>query len=132
MRLERILETVLYFSSGEEEELARFYGDVLGLRAVGESGLTFRIGDGVRVLLLFDAGLASAQSWPPPHGAHGPAHTCFVARGGEYDDWKKRIADSGRSILEEIVWDNGVRSFYFRDPAGNVLEIADGDLWPET
>ena len=31
-----------------------------------------------------------------------------------------------------LEWDNGVRSFYFHDPAGNVLEIADGDLWPKS
>ena len=73
MRLERILETVLYYSSGQEEELARFYGEVLGLHAVGRSGLTFRVGEGL--LLLFDAGLSSApvatasarRSRPHPH-----------------------------------------------------------------
>ena len=31
----------------------------------------------------------------------------------------------------EVTWKNGVRSFYFRDPADNLLEIAEGDLWPE-
>ena len=128
MRLERILETVLYYSSGQEEELAQFYGEVLGLRAVGRSGLTFRVGDGL--LLLFDADLSSAQSRPPPHGARGAIHTCFVAPADEYEGWKQRLAEAG-TILQENAWDNGVRSFYFHDPAGNVLEIADGDLWPE-
>jgi catechol 2,3-dioxygenase-like lactoylglutathione lyase family enzyme len=130
VRLERILETVLYYSEGQEEELARFYGEVLGLRAVGRSGLTFRVGDGL--LLLFDAALASAQSRPPPHGARGPIHTCFVAGREQYVAWKQRVSDETGSILEEIEWGNGVRSFYFHDPAGNVLEIADGDLWPES
>ena len=130
MRLERILETVLYYSSGQEDELTRFYGEVLGLRAVGHSGLTFRVGDGL--LLLFDAELASMQSRPPPHGARGPVHTCFVARADRYENWKQRVTDESGSILQEIEWDNGVRSFYFHDPAGNVLEIADGDLWPES
>ena len=60
MRLERILETVLYYSSGQEEELARFYGDALGLQAVGGSGLTFRVGEGL--LLFFDAELSTLQS----------------------------------------------------------------------
>ena len=78
MRLERILETVLYYSSGQDEELARFYGEVLGLRRVGRYGLTFRVGEGL--LLLFDADLSSSQSRPPPHGARGGIHTCFVAR----------------------------------------------------
>ena len=130
MRLERILETVLYYSSGQEDELAQFYGEVLGLRAVGRGGLTFRVGDGL--LLLFDADHSSVQSQPPPHGARGPVHACFVARADEYESWKQRLVDETGSILQEIVWDNGVRSFYFHDPAGNVLEIADGDLWPES
>lgn len=129
MRLERILETVLYYSSGQEEELARFYGEVLGLPAVGRSGLTFRVGEGL--LLLFDADLSSAQSRPPSHGAQGPIHTCFVAPVDEYAAWKQRVTGAVGSILQEIEWDNGVRSFYFHDPAGNVLEIADGDLWPQ-
>jgi catechol 2,3-dioxygenase-like lactoylglutathione lyase family enzyme len=130
VRLQRILETVLYYPSGQEVELARFYGEVLGLQAVGRSGLTFRVGDGL--LLLFDAGLSSVQSRPPAHGARGPIHTCFVASADEYEAWKERVTDETGSILEEIEWDNGVRSFYFHDPAGNVLEIADGDLWPES
>ena len=105
MRLERILETVLYYSSGQEEELAQFYGEVLGLRAVGRSGLTFRVGEGL--LLLFDASLSSGQSRPPPHGARGPIHTCFVARADEYGDWKQPLTEAG-AILQEIEWDNGV------------------------
>ena len=72
MRLERILETVLYYSPGQEDELARFYGDVLGLRAVGRGGLTFLVGDGL--LLLFDADLSSVQSRPPTRGAWPGPH----------------------------------------------------------
>jgi hypothetical protein len=42
-----------------------------------------------------------------------------------------RLADNAVPIVEEIECSNGVKSFYFRDPAGNVLEIADGDPWPK-
>ena len=129
MQLERVLETVLYYAPGQEAELARFYGEVLGLRAVGRDGLTFRVGPGL--LLLFEADLSSAQSWPPPHGARGSIHTCFVAAAEDYENWKRRLSEDAVPIAEEIEWDNGVRSFYFHDPAGNLLEIADGDLWPQ-
>ena len=127
VQLKAVLETVLYHSPGEEDALAHFYGEVLGLRRVG-GGLTFRIGSGV--LLLFDRERSTVQATPPPHGATGSVHTCFVAADDDYDDWKRRVAESGAEIVEERTWDNGVKSFYFHDPARNVLEIADGDLWP--
>lgn len=128
MQLERVLETVLYYTSGQEDELGRFYGDVLGLRRVGD-GLTFRIGSGL--LLFFDADRSVLQSKPPPHGAHGSVHTCFVTAREDYDDWKERLHDKAVPILDEIEWTNGIKSFYFEDPSGNLLEIADGDLWPD-
>jgi catechol 2,3-dioxygenase-like lactoylglutathione lyase family enzyme len=130
VQLRRVLETVLYYESGQEIELHRFYDEVLGLHAVGRGGLTFRVGEGL--LLLFAADLASAQSTPPPHGARGSIHTCFVASPDEYECWKQRLVDEAVPILDEITWGNGVKSFYFHDPAGNLLEIADGDLWPES
>ena len=55
-----------------------------------------------------------------------------MAPADDYESWKQRLIDEAGSILKEIDWENGVRSFYFHDPAGNVLEIADGDLWPES
>jgi catechol 2,3-dioxygenase-like lactoylglutathione lyase family enzyme len=127
VRLTGVLETVLYHASGQEEELAQFYGDVLNLDRVGE-GLTFRIGSGL--LLLFNRERSTLQSTPPPHGALGSIHTCFVAAGNDYESWKRRLTDNAVPILEEREWPNGVKSFYFHDPAGNLLEIADGDLWP--
>jgi catechol 2,3-dioxygenase-like lactoylglutathione lyase family enzyme len=118
-----------HYASGQEEELARFYSEVLGLHAVGREGLTFRVGPGL--LLLFDGDRSAVQSKPPPHGARGSTHTCFVAAAENYESWKLRLANHDVRIVDEIEWDNGVKSFYFRDPAGNLLEIADGDLWPK-
>ena len=34
------------------------------------------------------------------------------------------------SVLREVDWPAG-RSFYFHDPDGNLLEIADADIWPD-
>lgn len=127
LRLLSVLETVLYYASGQEEDVERFYGEVLGLRRVGR-GLMYRLGEGL--LLLFDAEESSVQDEPPPHGARGPVHTCFTVSAGEYEAWKEHLSEHGVETFQEIAWEKGVRSFYFRDPAGNVLEIAEGDMWP--
>ena len=102
---------------------------MLGLRAVGREGLTFRVGDGL--LLFFDRERSTLQSKPPPHGARGSIHTCFVANMQDYESWNQRLLEHSVPIVDEIEWGNGVKSFYFHDPAENLLEIADGDLWPE-
>jgi len=41
------------------------------------------------------------------------------------------LADRDVTLIDEIAWDSGVRSCYFNDPAGNLLEIAERDLWAE-
>ena len=74
VRLERILETVLCYSSGQEEELARFYGEVLDYAPSAAGGLTFRVGRGlaaplrrrafVRPVATPSARRASARSTP--------------------------------------------------------------------
>jgi catechol 2,3-dioxygenase-like lactoylglutathione lyase family enzyme len=125
-RLDRVLETVLYFAPGEEEAMERFYGETLGLRRA--TGRAFRLGDGL--LLLFDRETAVRKESPPPHGTTGAAHVGFAAAPGEYDAWRKHLAGRGVPVLQELTWEDGLRSFYFHDPAGNVLEIAEGDMWP--
>jgi catechol-2,3-dioxygenase len=131
LRLAGVLETVLYYASDQQDEMERFYEHVLGLVSLGLGrwSLAFRLGQGV--LLLFERERSAAQDEPPPHGASGSIHTAFLAAPGEYDAWKERLADRDVTLIDEIAWDSGVRSCYFNDPAGNLLEIAEGDLWAE-
>jgi SAM-dependent methyltransferase len=126
MELQDLLETVLYYRSGQATEMSAFYRDVLGLEQVSE--VAFRLGGSL--VLLFDSEESSAQSWPPPHGSKGPAHACFVSDPHDYEKWKARLLSEGVAIIDEIKWNDHVVSFYFKDPAGNVLEIAQGDMWP--
>jgi catechol 2,3-dioxygenase-like lactoylglutathione lyase family enzyme len=128
--LEAVLETALYYRSSQHEQMTRFYTEVLGLRSVAgwNDGTAYRVGPGV--LLLFDLEKLAQREEPiSAHGAVGPGHACLVVSGDRYQEWKDRIA-AETTIDDEITWDSGFRSFYFRDPAGNLLEIADGDLWP--
>lgn len=128
MKLAGLLETVVYCTSDTEDETRRFYRDVLGLRPFREDSVGHRLGAGV--FLLFNRDESSVQDSPPPHGAVGPMHTCFLAAPGDYDRWKDDLTAKGVEIVEELEWDRGLRSFYFEDPAGNMLEIAEGDMWP--
>jgi len=127
-KLAGVLETVVYCTTENEEETRRFYREVLGLRPFSDTSAGHRIGHGV--FLVFNRHESAVQDWPPPHGAAGPVHTCFLATPGEYEAWKEHLASAGVKITNEATWDSGARSFYFDDPAGNVIEIAERDMWP--
>lgn len=130
-QLSGVLETCLYCSSAEREEVERFYAEVLGLRRVAGwgDGTAFRVGPGV--VLLFDRERLVDRDEPiAAHGTSGAGHVCFNAPPGEYEAWKERVAAGGTEIAHEEAWPSGRCSFYFEDPAGNLLEISEGDLWP--
>ena len=129
MELTGVLETVVYCTAENEEATRRFYRDVLGLAPLRADSVAHRVGGGV--FLLFNADESSVQESPPAHGAaNSRVHTCFLAAPSEYGGWKERLAAEGVEITQEIEWPSGPRSFYFEDPAGNVLEIAEADMWP--
>lgn len=126
-----VLETVLYCDSSNEDEVRNFYIDLLGLRQISGMRFAYRAGSSDHVFLVFNRDQVSDQKEPPPHGATGPVHTCFEAAPGAYQDWKRYLESVGVRWYQEITWGNGQRSFYFDDPAGNVLEMAEGDFWPD-
>jgi catechol 2,3-dioxygenase-like lactoylglutathione lyase family enzyme len=128
--LRSVLETVLYFQ--EQGAAERFYVDVLGMRLIAKQpgrSLFFRAGSSV--FLLFDASAAQKAGELPPHGATGSGHVCFVVEPASYQGWKSHLKAHGVKILKEVEWPGGLQSFYFRDPDDNLLEIANGDLWPD-
>lgn len=125
-----ILETVLYYKDQPRAE--RFYRETLGFRLVGkEAGrhLFFRAGSSV--FLLFDSEATRQTGGATPrHGADGGGHTCFLAAGQDYERWKQYLVSRDIAIVQEIEWKKEARSFYFRDPDDNLLEIASVDFWP--
>lgn len=126
--IESILETVVYCSTETEEATRSFYAEVLGLRRVSQ--WAFRV-DAGHLLLLFNADESSVREKPPRHGARGSVHVGFTVEAGAYDAWKTYLQACGVEVTAEITWEGSVRSFYFDDPAGNLLEIASGDMWPQ-
>lgn len=128
MKAGRIFETSLYTDDLQAGEV--FYRDVLGLEVVSRSErlVSFRCGDGV--LLLFDPKVASSPgSDVPSHGASGPGHIAFALSDGDLPRWREHLAEKRIPIETEVDWPDGGRSIYFRDPAGNSVELAPATLW---
>ncbi|MEL6408838.1 MAG: VOC family protein [Pseudomonadota bacterium] len=132
-RLDTVLEASLYVD--DLGAAARFYGEVLNLpevlRVEGRH-IFYRVGR--TILLLFEPNATNAPPGNPnlpvpPHGAHGPGHICFAAEAVEIDQWLKRLKNCGHEIEADFKWPGGARSIYFRDPAGNSIEIAEPKLW---
>jgi catechol 2,3-dioxygenase-like lactoylglutathione lyase family enzyme len=129
MNVQHILETCLYVDDLPRAE--RFYSDVLGLKLESRQEgrhVFFHCGD--RMLLLFNP-LASRESSDhfPSHGAFGPGHVAFGIREADVPTWTEQFQRRGVTIEKVIDWPAGGRSLYFRDPAGNSLELATPKIW---
>src|SRR5438477_9851950 len=128
MQLSKIFETVLY-----AEDLAaaeRFYHQALGLDVLerDDSIAVFRCGGGV--LLVFDPRKSAVPGRAvPSHGTTGAGHVAFAAKPEDLPAWREQLRQAGVPIEQEVEWKEGGRSIYFRDPAGNVVELAPPTIW---
>ena len=127
MEVKAVLETCLYATDLDAAQ--RFYTEVLGLRffsRVAGRHVFFRCGKGM--FLVFNPTATSAPS-STPHGAIGPGHVAFQIPSGEFEPWRERLQSNQVPIEEEVDWPGGGHSIYFRDPAGNCLELASAAVW---
>ncbi|MBT9372145.1 VOC family protein [Rhizobium sp. CSW-27] len=131
--IEGVLETALYADDLDKAEA--FYGGVLGLEIIRRGGnrhIFYRCGSGVLLIFNPDETEKPIENDPfpvPPHGARGPGHACFVVSRDDVDAFAAKLSASGIAIEQQVTWRSGTRSIYFRDPAGNSLEIAPRNLW---
>ncbi len=129
MKLGQLSEAALY--AGDLEAARHFYHDVLGLEVVSslqDRGIAFRCG--ATVLLVFDPARTRVRdAGVPTHGATGAGHVAFVVEDADLEKWREHLASCGVAIEEEVKWPRGDRSLYFRDPAGNVIELAPPAMW---
>ena len=130
----RVLESCLYATDLNAAE--RFYREVLGLELhAREAGrhVFFRCSD--CMLLVFNPEHTSAVTTTvngaqlPLHGTRGAGHLAFAVAAGELANWRLRLERAGVAIESEIDWPQGGRSLYFRDPAGNSIELASPRIW---
>ncbi len=135
MKINKIIETAIYCDN--VEEMFDFYQSVFDFEVIQKSlprAVFLKAGESI--LIIFNRSLTSQEGqFVPPHGVTGAQHFAFEAPDEEYDNWKKLFIEKGIPIEKEITWperNNSARSFYFRDPAGNNVEIAEKKLWNPT
>ena len=129
MRAVRVMETCLY-----AEDLAAaegFYARVLGMEPHSrEEGQPAFLRCGAAMILLFRAQETQKPGGDvPAHGARGPGHVAFGVPGAALAGWKDRLEREGVRIEDEVAWPQGGRSLYFRDPAGNSVELTTPRTW---
>jgi catechol 2,3-dioxygenase-like lactoylglutathione lyase family enzyme len=129
-----VLETCLYVE--DLERAGHFYEDLFSVTpmAADERFRGYAIGDR-SVLLLFRRGATrGAISVPggviPGHDGAGQNHMAFAIAQEEHDAWKRRLEEKQIAMESTVRWPRGGQSLYFRDPDGNLLELAMPGLWP--
>lgn len=65
----------------------------------------------------------------PSHGARPGVYERFLVAPAELDAWRDHLQAQGVPIEMEVNWEQGGTSLYFRDPAGNSIELAPPTLW---
>lgn len=129
MKVRRVLETCLYVDDLDVAE--RFYTEVLGLSLLSrQPGRHVFLRCGEQMVLLFDPVACQQEDGEfPTHGARGAGHVAFAASNSQLPAWRARLVAAGIPIEREITWPGGGRSLYWRDPAGNSLELASPRIW---
>jgi catechol 2,3-dioxygenase-like lactoylglutathione lyase family enzyme len=109
----------------------RFYEGILGLPVAGREGghhLFFRVGDS-GMFLVFNSAATRDSGELPQHGTTGPGHFALGVKADDLDRWRRHLIGSGVAIEKELTWPRGGRSIYFRDPAGNLVELITPGVW---
>lgn len=119
----RIAEAVLYVD--DLSEATRFYREVLQLPLTASFGDASFLQTGKdSTLILFDRQkLRQRESVIPSHGADGEGHVAFAVDAVALPAWRSRLQELSVDIEHEQVWPQGTHSIYFRDPAGNSIEL---------
>jgi catechol 2,3-dioxygenase-like lactoylglutathione lyase family enzyme len=129
LKIQAVTETALYVEDLQATE--SFYGTILGLRVMGKEpgrSVFFQVGE-ASALLAFVAAVTLKGGHLPPHGASGPGHFALGIETESLDAWRKHLQDHAITIEKEVEWPRGGRSLYFRDPAGNSVELVTPGVW---
>lgn len=126
--LEGVHEAALY--SDDLAGAERFWSG-LGFERISRAPgrhVFFRAGRDL--LLVFDPSTTREGGSVPPHGATGAGHIALsVPDRAALERWRARLAAAAIDVEAEVEWPSGGRSLYFRDPAGNSIELITRGSW---
>ncbi len=133
MKIKKVVETCIY--SSDLESMKNFYAGILGLPVIQEEQdkLIF-LKAGKSMLLIFDPMRTKTNNGSlPAHGTPTPPssiHFAMEIEEQEYHASKQLLIDNNIAIEKEVNWNNHAKSIYFRDPAGNLVELITPGGWP--
>jgi catechol 2,3-dioxygenase-like lactoylglutathione lyase family enzyme len=132
LRLNGILETSLY--TDDMDRARAFYEGVLGLEPMFSDSRLTAYAIERNVLFLFRKGTTEEpvklkDGNIPGHGGTGELHVAFPVSKADLQPWLDHLASKGVTIEGRNGWSRGGESIYFRDPDGNLLELATPGLW---
>jgi catechol 2,3-dioxygenase-like lactoylglutathione lyase family enzyme len=131
------VETCIY--SSDLVKMKDFYVNILGLEFVSEEeDRHVFLKAGQNMLLIFNpnktlANDTSNTAQLPAHGAFAPPsiiHFALEIEKENYGAAKHILNEKNVKIEKEVTWEKGTNSIYFRDPAGNLVEIITPGSWP--
>jgi catechol 2,3-dioxygenase-like lactoylglutathione lyase family enzyme len=129
MKVLAVVETAIYVDDLSAAE--NFYHRILGLTVIAREAsrhVFFQVGDS-NVLLAFIPRTTLQGDKLPPHGAEGPGHFALGIEMQSFDAWRQHLESHGVAIEKELEWSSGGKSIYFRDPAGNSVELITPGVW---
>ena len=133
MKIKKVIETCIY--SSDLGSMKNFYAGILGLPVIQEEQdkLIF-LKAGKSMLLIFDPLRTKANNDSlPTHGTLTPPssiHFAMEIEEQEYHASKQLLTDNNIAIEKEVNWNSDAKSIYFRDPAGNLVELITPGGWP--
>jgi catechol 2,3-dioxygenase-like lactoylglutathione lyase family enzyme len=129
MKIQAVIETAIYVDDLRTAEA--FYQSILGLAVISREpgrSVFFQVGE-ASVLLAFLAEDTLKGGQFPPHGTTGPGHFALGIEAHAHDAWRNHLGGHGVAIEKELEWPRGGKSLYFRDPAGNSVELVTPGVW---
>ncbi len=129
-----VLETALIVE--DVGRATRFYTGLFGFEVLLQSERICSLNvKPAQVLLLFKRG-ASLDDITLPGGvvpggidAAGRSHMAFAIELRDLESWRHWLTENAIAIESTVVWERGGTSLYFRDPDGNLLELATPGVW---